>query len=339
MSAPTAVGEGAESVVVAPRAGIGLGELRDRAKRWTLVIAFVLAVGFFGAIEPATFLTWDNARAILEQSAPLAILALGVTVVLVLGEFDLSVGATVGVGGATAVVAMSELGAPMPTAVFLGLLAGATVGLINGVSVAYFGIPSFIATLAVGTLAGGFELAIAGTTIFDGIASSYEQIAQGNLFGEIPLPIVIGGAIAAGLAFALRETVFGRNATAIGDNPAAASLAGVPVLGIRIAGFVIAGVAAAVTGVLLSANAASFYPDPGTGLLLPAYAAAFLGLSLGGGWRFNVAGTLLGVTFLGTITTGLVMLDQPAWIASMIQGAVLLASVVALARRSGGLFG
>jgi ribose/xylose/arabinose/galactoside ABC-type transport system permease subunit len=106
----------------------------------------------------------------------------------------------------------------------------------------------------------------------------------------------------------------------------------------RLIGFVVAGVAAAICGILLTSKAASYYPNLGNGLLLPAYAAAFLGLSLGRGWRFNVVGTVLGVFFLGTITTGLVMMDQPPWVASIIQGSLLLASIVVLARRSGGLF-
>jgi ribose/xylose/arabinose/galactoside ABC-type transport system permease subunit len=101
---------------------------------------------------------------------------------------------------------------------------------------------------------------------------------------------------------------------------------------------VVAAVAAAVAGILLTSKAGSYYPGGATGLLLPAYAAAFLGLSLGGGWRFNVLGTILGVLFLGTISTGLLMLEQPTWLASMIQGVLLLASVIVLARRSGSLF-
>lgn len=315
-----------------------LGGAIEGAKRWSFVLIFLLVIAVFGAIDPDTFLTWDNARSILDQSAPLAVVALGVTVVLLIGDFDLSVGFTAQAAAAAAVVSMADLGASLPVAILLGLATGAGVGLVNGVSVAYFGIPSFIATLAVGTLAAGLELAIAESSVFEGLAPGYDDIARSDLFGEIPLPVVIVGVIMAVLAFGLRKSVAGRHATAIGDNPAAAALAGVPVRRLRLLALVVAGLFAAVAGILLSAKANSYYANLGTGLLLPAYAAAFLGLSLGGGWRFNVMGTVLGVLFLGTIATGLVMLDQPAWVASVIQGSLLLAAVVVLSRRSGGLF-
>jgi ribose/xylose/arabinose/galactoside ABC-type transport system permease subunit len=91
---------------------------------------------------------------------------------------------------------------------------------------------------------------------------------------------------------------------------------------------------AGLAGVLLSSRAASYYPGPGQSLLLPAFAATFLSLSLGGGWRFNVFGAVIGALFLGTITTGLTMMNQPAWVALVVQGGLLLTAVVSLSVRS-----
>jgi ribose/xylose/arabinose/galactoside ABC-type transport system permease subunit len=310
----------------------------EHARRHGFVLTFVLVIAVFGALEPDSFLTWDNARSIVDISAPLAVLALAVTVVLLLGEFDLSVAFTTQAAMALAVVLMSKAGAGPFVAVVGGLGIGAAFGVLNGISVAYWRIPSFIATLAIGTVASGFELAIAPSSIFEGVPQSYEHIAKSRVFGGIPLSVVIVAMMAVLLAVLLRKTVYGRHVTAIGDNALAASLSGVPVRRVVFLGLVIAGVAASVAGILLSSKAMSYYPAAAGGLLLPAYAAAFLGLSLGAGWRFNVTGTVLGVLFLSTISTGLVMLQQPTWLATIIQGLLLLISVLVLARRSGTLF-
>jgi ribose transport system permease protein len=311
----------------------GLGRARAFGERWSLGVAFLVTVAVFGAAKPEAFLTWENFRSILTNSAPLVIVSCGITFVLALGEFDLSAGAAVGASSAAAVASMSHLGVPTVPAVLLGLGAGLGIGIVNGINVAILGISSFIGTLAVGSLATGMELAIAKTTIFEGISPEYVQIARYRLFGEVPLPILIAAGVGALLVFTLRATVFGRYATAIGDSAPAAGLAGVPLQRIRIAGFAVAGLMAAVAGILVSSQAASYYPSSGTGYLLPAYAAAFLGLSLGRGWRFNIVGTYLGVLFLNTVTTGLAILNQPAWVSSLVDGLVLIVAVLAFSRR------
>ncbi|UUZ59502.1 ABC transporter permease [Nocardioides sp. B-3] len=173
---------------------------------------------------------------------------------------------------------------------------------------------------------------MANTTIFEGINPSYVNITGGTLAG-MPMAVVIAPAISIAIGVALRFSVFGRHASAIGDNHAAAKLVGLPVTRDRIIAFTLCGGAAGVAGILLTSRAMSYYPEPGAGLLLAAYAATFLSLSLGHGWRFNVPGTPVGVVFLGTITTGLTMLDKPARQAAVVQGLVLLAAVTALARK------
>jgi ribose/xylose/arabinose/galactoside ABC-type transport system permease subunit len=259
-------------------------------------------------------------------------MAAGLAEVLVMREFDLSLGAVAGACGALAVVGMSRHDLPAAVAVAAALGLGTAIGAVNGVLISSVGIPSFVTTLAMGSLVGGLELAIANTTIFSGIKPGYLELTKLRPLG-VPLAVILVAAIGTGLAVLLRHTVFGRHATALGDNPAAARIAGVPVARTHIAGFALAGFCAGLAGILLTSRAASYYPGPGAGLLLPAYAAVFLSLSLGRGWRFNVGGTALGAVFLGTITTGLTMLNQKPWVAAVVQGLVLLAAVVALARR------
>lgn len=301
-------------------------------ERFSLPLAFIVVVVGFSVLLPDTFATGNNVLAILDQAAPLMVMASGLIVVLVMKEFDLSIGAVAGACAAVSVTLMSYHGVSSAVAIAAGIGTGLLVGFANGILVARVGIPSFIATLATGSLLAGLELAIANTTIFEGLGEMYLQLTSATLF-DLPMAFVIAAAVAIVLGVILRKTIFGRHASAIGDNPVAARLVGLPVDRDRIIAFTVSGGAAALAGVLLTSRAMSFYPGPGNGLMLPAYAAAFLSLSLGHGWRFNIGGTVLGVVFLGTITTGLTMLNQPPWVAAVVQGFVLLTTVMANARR------
>jgi ribose transport system permease protein len=312
--------------------------LRNVAERWSLVIAFLAAFTFFAAARPETFLTWDNARAILDDTSVLCVLAVGITAVLVVGEFDLSIGFVVGLAAAAGVAAMAFHGWPIWLAVIIALGTGAAAGIANGIAVAFVGIPSFVATLAIGSIAAAIELAITKTSIFEGIPESYLELALTRV-ATIPLRAIIALGVVLLFLVILRATVFGRHAGAVGDNPAAALLAGVPVQRVRIAAFVLAGLTAGLAAVLVTSSAGSYYPNLGTGYLLPAYAAAFLGLSMGGGLRFNVLGSYLGVLLLGMVSTGLTMMNQPSWVAALVQGIVLIAAVGGIAIRRRGALG
>jgi ribose/xylose/arabinose/galactoside ABC-type transport system permease subunit len=311
---------------------------RSIAERWSLVLAFVAAFGFFAAARPRTFLTWDNARAILDDASVLSVLAVGVTLILVIGEFDLSVGFVTGLAAAAAVSVMASYDWNVWAAVAVGLAAGGAAGLANGLAVAYVGIPSFVATLAIGSIAAAVELAITQTSIFEGLDPRYTAIALERV-ATIPLRAVIAAGVVVLFLVLLRTTVYGRHASAIGDNSAAARMTGVPVARVTVIAFVLAGLTAGLAAILVTSSAASYYPGLGTGFLLPAYAAAFLGLSLGGGVRFNVLGSYLGVLLLGMVSTGLTMMNQPSWIAALVQGIVLIAAVAGIALRMRGTLG
>jgi len=309
--------------------------LRVAAERWSLIIAFLAAAAIFSAARPSTFVAWANARAILDNASVLCVLAVGVTLILVLGEFDLSVGLVVGFCAAAGVSMMAFHHLSTGVAVAVSIGAGGVAGLANGIAVAYVRIPSFIATLAIGSIAAAAELAITQTSIFAGLSPSYATIATTRVAG-LPLRAVIAAIVTLAFLVLLRATVYGRHASSIGDNVAAARLTGVPIERVTVIAFVLCGLTAGLAAVLVTSSANSYYPNIGTGYLLPAYAAAYLGLSLGGGLRFNVLGSYLGVLLLGMVTTGLTMLNQPSWMAALVQGAVLLVAVagVAIRRRS-----
>lgn len=311
---------------------------RALAERWSLLIAFAIAFAFFAIAKSHIFLTWPNFQAILDDASVLTMLAAGATLVLVIGEFDLSIGSVVNLSAAASVGVMSYQHWSTGAAIAVSLGVGGLAGLANGIVVAYLRVPSFIGTLAVGSLAGGINLAITSSSIFNGLKHDYLQIALVR-YGGISLRSILAAAVVLLVLIILRTTVFGRHAAAVGDNAAAARLSGIHVQRVRVVVFVLTGMTAGAAAVLATSSAQSYYSDVGTGFLLPAYAAAFLGLALGGGLRFNVLGSYVGVLLLGMVTTGLTIMNQPNWIAALVEGAVLLTAVAGVAIRRRGSVG
>jgi ribose transport system permease protein len=311
---------------------------RAVAERWSLLLAFIAAFTFFSIAKSDVFLTWANFQAILDDASVLAILACAVTMVLVIGEFDLSIGSVVNLCAVASVSVMSFHNWSTGEAIAVSIAVGGAAGLLNGIVVAFLRVPSFIGTLAVGSLAAGVTLAISSSSIFTGLKHDYLQIGLLR-YGGISLRTFIAIGVMLMVLIVLRTTVFGRHASAVGDNAAAARLTGVPVRRVRVIVFVLTGMTAGIASVLATSSAQSYYSDVGTGFLLPAYAAAFLGLALGGGLRFNVVGSFIGVLLLGTVTTGLTIMNQPRWIAALVEGLVLLAAVAGVALRQRGTVG
>jgi ribose transport system permease protein len=292
-------------------------------------MAFAAVIVVFSLARPESFPTWANAQSILKSAAPALVIAATLTVVLVMQDFDLSFGATIGLAAGAAVILMANQSWPWELALAVALLFGLVAGIINGVLIAYLGGSSFIMTLAMGTVLTGIEFAItAQKTIFGGLPEAYTAIGQGSL-GGINTTVWIAGAIALVLWVVLDHTETGRYMYAIGGNADAARLAGIRTRFLRLIGFAVVGVGAAVVGVLLSSQSASYSPAPGAAFLLPAYAAAFLGSAVFRPGEFNIPGTVVGVLLLGTIQTGLTMLDLETYAINLVQGGILIIAVLA----------
>jgi len=306
--------------------------LRSGIERWSLPVVFALAVVIFSIARPNVFPTLNNFVAIVQQNLPLLLIVGALCVVLSLREFDLSFAYTAGASGAIAVQSMVLWQFPAAAAALVGLAMGVALGAINGVLVAYTRLPSFIGTLATGATIQGVMLAISTDTIFTGIDPAYLKITSTRI-GVVPVAVIAVAVLLIAIGFLLRGTVFGRHAAAIGDNPVAARIAGVNVQRTQLLSFTLVGACAGLSGVLITSQAGQYYPDPAAGLLLPAFAAAYLSLSLGRGWRFNVGGAILGALFLAVVSTGVTMLNQPSWLASLLQGLILLIAILALNRR------
>ena len=298
------------------------------ASKYGLLGAFLLTILVFSLAEPDTFPTGRNAESILTLAAPSLILAVGLTVVLVMQDFDLSIGAMIGLAGGAAMAFMVKEGINWQLAFLAVIGIGVLAGLANGYMIAYLGGSSFIITLAMGTVLTGVEFALSDQeTVYSGFSEGYLNVARSEFLGlsnQIWIAAVIGLVVWA----LLDRSEIGRYMYAIGGNSEAARLSGVRVRLLRVLGFVIVGAAAAMVGLLLTAQSGSYAPNIGVSYLLPAFAAVFLGAAVFRPGEFNVPGTIIGVLFLGVIQTGLTMLDLETYMINLVQGGILITAVL-----------
>lgn len=296
--------------------------------RYGLLIAFLITIVIFSIARPNTFPTWNNAKSILTLAAPSLIIAAGLTVVLVMQDFDLSFGAMIGLGGGAVTVFITQDHWAWQVAIIVVLLMGVGAGIANGVMVAYFGGSSFIITLAMGTVLTGVEFALTHqNTVYQGYPSGFIAIASNTTLG-LSNQIWIAAVVAIVIWVLLDHTEIGRYMYAIGGNSEAARLSGLRVRPLRVAGFVVVGVMAAVTSILLISESGSYAPNGGASYLLPAFAAVFLGAAVFRPGEFNLPGTVVGVLFLGVIQTGLIMLNLQTYIVNLVQGGILIGAVL-----------
>jgi ribose transport system permease protein len=296
--------------------------------RFGVIFAFGIMILAFSLARPHTFPTVDNLKSILLNAAPGMIVALGLTVVLVMGDFDLSIGSMVGLAAGAAVALMAYHHVAWGLAVLVAVGLGVAVGLANGTLVAILGGNSFIMTLGMATILTGVEYAFTSqSTIFQGAAKGYVKIGA-NSFGGLNNQVWIALIVAVVLWVLLDLTEIGRFMYAIGGNQEAARLSGIRTRTLRTVGFVIVALTAAMVGILISAAGGGYTPNPGQYLLLPAYAGAFLGAACFRPGEFNIPGTVVGVLFLGTIGTGLTLLNLQTYLINLVQGAILIVAVL-----------
>ena len=296
--------------------------------RYGVLLAFGVMLLTFTILRPSTFPTLDNAKSILVAAAPGMIVALGLTVALVMGDFDLSIGSMVGFAAGAAIALMVYHSVPWQLAIVLVLAMALGVGIVNGLLVPVFGGNSFIMTLGMATMLTGLEYAFTEqATVFQGVPQGYVDLGAKSLFG-LSNQVWIALVVALVLWILLDATQIGRFMYAIGGNEEAARLSGIRTRLLRTVGFMIVAFAAAMVGILTSAAGAGYTPNSGQYLLLPAYAGAFLGAACFRPGEFNIPGTVVGVLFLGTIGTGLTLLNLQTYLINLVQGAILIIAVL-----------
>jgi ribose transport system permease protein len=298
--------------------------------RYGVPLSIVATFAVFSVLRPDSFFTELTVKGILRDSVPLMVVALGITAVLAMNDYDLSVGGLISLCATTVIVLMSTewVGIHWMLAIVLTIGLGAALGALNGVFVAYVGLPSFILTIASGTVFAGLALRIVDSqSVYLGIPPEFGELAGGTLLG-FSNQVFIGLGILLVAHLFLRQTEYGRYMYAIGGNAEAARLAGVRVRRLRAVGFALVGIAAAISGILINSAAGAANPNTGIGLLLPAYAAAFLGSSMFRVGVFTPVGTALGALYLQIIGTGLTIMNLAGPVVQMIQGTILAAAVL-----------
>lgn len=306
------------------RGGFRWKNLKQFSGRYATIVGFVGVIVGFSIARPNIFPTLVNARTILDQAAPIIILATGLTVVITTQEFDLSFPGVVLFSSVLSVQAMAVWHLGTVLAVLIGIFVGAACGFISGALVAARRASSFITTLAFGSILGGVALGLS----HDGQSISTITNLYGNLtfwrpFG-IPVTLLYAGAVVLIAYGLLRWTVFGRNATAVGANEIASRLVGLPLGKVRIGAFVVMGACSGIVSVILASRAGGFQPGLGDGLLVPPFVAVFFGLSVLAIGKFNIFGTLAGALFIGTLETGLNMVGLSGWVAEVVVGSALI---------------
>ena len=282
------------------------------------------------------FLTVDNGWNILRQISVNLCLSIGMTLVILSGGIDLSVGAILALSGALA-AGLLKIGIEIPGtdillqvtpsgAILIGLAAGAAAGWINGFAITRFKLPPFVATLGMFSIARGLTMLWTGGFPITGLGDAFGRLGTGVFLG-MPTPVWIMLALTGIFIVVTKRTRFGRHLYAVGGNVRAARLTGLNVSRITIAVYSLAGALAGVAGLIVTARLDSAQPNAGLGYELDSIAAVVIGgTSLSGG-RGSVAGTVLGCLIIGVLNNGLFLLNVSPFWQQVIKGVVILLAV------------
>lgn len=309
---------------LSPKAKTALGIFA----RYATIIGLLVMIAAFAVLSPRAFPTLNNFTNVLNQASLTMIIAAGLTLAVVVGELDLSVGFAASLHGILVTGLIVSNGLPIPLAILIVLCAGALIGLVNGLIVTKIKVNSVIATLGVGTILTGLAFAYsAGVPIVSGVPEAFLQLSLGRWLFGIPNNIVIMALVVGGLWVLVERSALGQEIQAVGGNPAAARLAGIDVDRIKILGFVISGVCAALTGILLASRLGSGTASAADSYLLTAFAAVFLGSATLRDGEFHILGTLIGALIIAFGFNGLNIFGAPTFSQYVLQGAILILAV------------
>ena len=294
----------------------------DRAAIW-LVLLLLLAIA---ALLSEAFLRPNYLLNIVRQAGPVGVAAVGVTLVMIAGGVDLSVGAIISLAAVVAAVLMEGSAANLPWALAATLLVGGAIGLANGLLIAYNRVSPFILTLGMAIAVYGLTQIYSGGTARGVVAPGFREFFNHRLGGLVPV-LALAFALIAGLGIWLqRATRFGRSLYLIGSNPAAAHLAGLPIARITVAAYVLSGLAAALAGIALLARSGVSSTFAGRGLEFDVLAAVVLGGTTFEGGRGGIGGTIAGllVLVIAFNLVNIIGLDYNAQL--IVKGAIIIAA-------------
>ncbi|MBW5802191.1 ABC transporter permease [Halomonas elongata] len=319
--------------------GLDLGRLLLEGRAFFALIAIII---IFSILSPVYF-SVDNFLTMSSHVAIFGLLSIGMLLVILTGGIDLSVGSTLGFAGVFAGFLMQGVSfevfgvvvyPPVWAVVVLTCAMGAFVGAINGVLIAYFKVPAFVATLGMLYVARGVALLMTDGLTYNNLGGSpelgntgFDWLGFNRLFG-VPVGVLVLAAVAIVALLALTRTPFGRWVYSTGGNARAAELSGVPVKRVQVSVYVLSGICAAIAGLVLSSQLTSAGPTAGTTYELTAIAGVVIGGAALTGGRGNVRGTLLGAFVIGFLSDGLVIIGVSSYWQTVFTGAVIVLAVL-----------
>jgi inositol transport system permease protein len=303
-----------------------LARTRSWGGRYGIFIAFLAICVVLALISPR-FLTIPNLKVIVTQVSINALLAFGVTFVIITGGIDLSLGSIVAVTGVVAATFAQAEAFPLPVPLAAGLFAGMLIGAFNGWVITRSRVPPFIVTLGTMTIGRGLALILSKGRPISNLSESFNFLGNGTLLG-VPVPIWILMVAFVGCYLLLSKTVLGRYMYAIGGNEQAARTAGVRVERVKMWVYTLCGTLAALAGILLTARISTGQPNAGQGFELTAIAAAIIGGTSTSGGVGTMGGTLIGALLIGVISNGLDLLNVSSYYQQVVMGAIIIGAVV-----------
>lgn len=308
--------------------------VRSDAIQRVLAFGALIALIVFFTLASPNFFQFSNFVGILIATSVVGVLALGETFVIITAGIDLSIGTVMTLSAVMTGVVITNMGLPVPVGILAGVATGGLAGLANGVLIARFKLPPFIATLGTLNVARGLALVISGLApIYFTSTPEFNDAVMGSLLGSIipgaAIPnivlVLFGAAIVA--AFILSRTVLGRYTYALGSNEEAARLSGVNVAAWKAAVYALGGLFAGLGGVLIAARVNSAQPSLGFGYELDAISAVVIGgTSLSGG-EGSILGTVIGAFIISTLTNGLRIMSVPQEWQTVVTGVVVILAV------------
>lgn len=291
----------------------------------SLIVFLILCIGI-AIIEPR-FLSVNNIRNVFTQVSVNAILAIGMTFVILTGGIDLSVGSILAISGAVAAFIVKSNGNVF-LSVVAALILGAIVGLVNGIIISKGKIQAFIATLATMTIFRGVTYVFTKGTPISGLGKTFSEIGNGKVLSGIPIPVIFTLVVFIIAFYILSQTRYGRYLYALGGNEDSARLSGINTTKIKTMVYVISGITAALSGIIVTSRIGSASPNAGTGFELDAIAAVVLGgTSLAGG-EGTVTGTIIGALIIGVLNNGLNLMNVSPFYQLIVKGIVILLAVL-----------
>ncbi|WP_312527873.1 ABC transporter permease [Paracoccus sp. (in: a-proteobacteria)] len=319
---------------------IGFGVNVDTLHKLSALATLAILVAVFGLANSA-FFTVNNGLTVLLQTSVIGLLGIGMTMVIITGGIDLSVGSVLALSG-TVTGLMVKAGFPVPLAMMAGVGVGALCGLANGVIITKMRITPFVATLGMMLIARGIALQLTGAAPISQLGEAFGRLGNGALFRMvekqpnglskvifpgIPYPVILLAIMALAGAYLLRRRALGRHIYATGSNEEAARLSGVNVDRTKIAAYVMSGALAGLAGNVLMSRLVTAQPNEGVMYELDAIAAAVIGgASLMGGVG-TISGTMIGALIIGVLRNGLNMGGVSAFIQQIIIGVVVILAV------------